>query len=301
MRDLDAERTTHLAAARLTVNHAKSLGRELTPTEQASTQEHLDAVDVLDTQIKGRKLVTSVTSLGSADYDDDTENGVGGIFTPEAKAGIATAIKTRTAYRTELVGMKAALTTGSLLPTLGTGVEGGLHPNAQFPLASLFANQPADGPTVRVLQDHRRHGEHRRRGSYETGFGRLVFGGRPALTKLVGLASYSDEMSEDADFLVATLQQELVAAVIAAENELVISTFAATSGVLTATGLGTTVIDMIADAISAQESISGMTPAAIIANPATVAIIRKAKASTGGSYMVDPLTSAPTALHGTQW
>ena len=66
-------------------------------------------------------------------------------------------------------------------------------------------------------------------------------------------------MQEDAPFLLATLQQELVAAVIAAQNKLVIDTFAATSGVLTATGVGATVIDMIADAISAQESISGTT------------------------------------------
>jgi HK97 family phage major capsid protein len=60
------------------------------------------------------------------------------------------------------------------------------------------------------------------------------------------------------------------------------------------------VVDLIADSIAGQEAISGNTPTAVIANPTTVATIRKAKASTAGTYLIDPLTSGPTSIHGVQ-
>lgn len=296
MRDLDAERTTHLSAARLTIDNAKSLRRDLTTTEQNSTQAHLDAVEKLDEQIKGRKLVTSVTSLGPADYSDD-DNGTAGIFTPEAKTGILHAVKTRTSYRTE-VASKAVLTSGTLLPTSGTYTEPGLHPNSQFPLISLFPNQPAEGPSQRFYRTTSGTAVITAEGVAKSDAGISFAAVDVLLSKIAGLANFSDEMQEDAPFLITTLQQELVAAVIAAQNKLVVDTFAATSGVLTATGVGTTIIDMIADAISAQESISGMTPSAIIANPSVIATIRKSKASTSGVYNTDVLSTAPSMLHG---
>jgi hypothetical protein len=47
-----------------------------------------------------------------------------------------------------------------------------------------------------------------------------------------------------------------------------------------------------------MESISGITPAAIIANPTVISAIRKSKASTSGVYNVDILSTTPSALHG---
>ncbi len=118
------------------------------------------------------------------------------------------------------------------------------------------------------------------------------------LSKMAGLGQYTDEMEADAAFLVAALEQELISACIAAENALVLSTFAGTSGILTATGATTAVVDLVAAAIASMEAISGITPVAFIAHPSVISTVRQAKASTAGSYMVDPLTSGPTMIHG---
>ena len=105
-------------------------------------------------------------------------------------------------------------------------------------------------------------------------------------------------MGEDAPYLVGHLQQELTHAVLAAENAAILATFNATSGVLTGTSTAATVIDLIADAIASAEALSGITPAVVVTTPAILATIRKAKASTAGSYLVDVLTAGPTTLHG---
>lgn len=295
--DLAQSRADHISAARSVVDGCKAANRDLTPTEQTTVQGHLDAVTDLDKQIKGRALVQSITSLGSAEADFHAERGTGGVFTAEAKTGILHAVKTRTSYRTE-VPSKAVLTSGTLLPTTGMRTEPGLHPTSQFPLAAIFPTQPADGPVMRYYRTTSGTAAVVAEGAAKPDAGVSFAAVDLALTKLACTANFSDEMQDDSGFLIATLQQELVAAVVAAQNKLVVDTFAATSGVLTATGAGTTIIDMIADAISAQESISGTTPSAIIANPATIAIIRKSKASTSGVYNTDVLSASPTRLHG---
>jgi hypothetical protein len=80
----------------------------------------------------------------------------------------------------------------------------------------------------------------------------------------------------------------------------VLDTFAATSGVLTGTGATTAVVDLVADAIASMESISGITPAAIVAHPTVVSSIRESKASTSVVYNVDILSTAPTMPHAVQ-
>ena len=287
------ERITHLEAAKAIVARCKSSGTDLSPDDQATVTRHLDGVKDLDKQIKGRDLVNSVIGLGNV---DDLANG-GKVFSEADAKGIAYAAKSRTSFRADL-NMKAALTSGGLLPTSGTFVEGGLHPNAQFPIASLFLNAPADGPVVRYYRTTAGTAAVVAEGALKPDAGVSFAGIDLALSKLACIAQYSTEMSEDAGFLIAFLQQELVAAVIAAENALVISTFAATSGILTATGAATAVIDLIADAVASEEAISGMTPAAILANPTVIATIRKSKASTSGVYNVDVLSNQPAMLHG---
>ena len=102
----------------------------------------------------------------------------------------------------------------------------------------------------------------------------------------------------DAPFIVSQVAAELQAAVAQAENARVLAAFAGTSGILTGTGTNATVVDAVADAISGQESISGLTPSAVIANPTVVATIRKSKASTAGTYMLDPTQPGPSTIFG---
>jgi HK97 family phage major capsid protein len=112
------------------------------------------------------------------------------------------------------------------------------------------------------------------------------------------LSQFTTELAEDAPFLVAHVQAELGMAIAQAENARILNTFNATSGIHTGTGATTAVVDVVADAIAAAEAFSGKTPTAVVAHPNVVAALRKAKASTAGSYMVDPTAPGPSTLHG---
>ena len=70
------------------------------------------------------------------------------------------------------------------------------------------------------------------------------------------------------------------------------------SGIQTATGTLATAIDVIATAIGSFEGMVGVTPTALLINPSNLATIRTQKASTGGSYFIDPLGNGPTTIHG---
>lgn len=118
------------------------------------------------------------------------------------------------------------------------------------------------------------------------------------LIKLATRFSLTDELSEDAPFLVREIQQSVLRAVLVRENQLVIDTINATSGVLTGTGASGTLLDIIATEIGEAEAINGQTPTALILNPTNLSTVRTAKASTGGSYFLDPVAAGPVTVHG---
>jgi HK97 family phage major capsid protein len=296
MLDLNADRKKTLGHARQIVDSAKAANRDLTAAESATVEADLARVKELDRQIAGRNMVKSVMSLDGGHWDDDNPEGNGDLFSASAKAGIVQAVKTRTAFRTD-VDVKAALTSGTLLPTGGQGVEAGLYPNL-FPISTLFRSEAASGPTVRYYRMGAGTAAVVPEGTLKPDAGVTITPVDVAIEKIATTARFSDEMADDAPFLLAYLQAELAAAVATRENQEVLDTFAATSGVLTGTGAAADVVDLVADAIAGQEAISGSTPTAVIANPTTVATIRKAKASTAGTYVLDPLTAGPTSIHG---
>ena len=253
-----AERRTTIERAKSIVDGATNQGRELTAAESADVEAAIAMVHQLDARGKGGDLARKVLSLGGHDQVHDPEKG-GGLFSAEAKAGIVYAAKTRTAFRTDL-DSKALLTTGAMLPPSGTDVEPGLHPNAQFPISSLFPNQPAEGPVQRYYRTTSGTAAVVAEGGLKPDAGVVFTPVDLALSKLACTANFSDEMATDAAHLVDYLSLELQAAVAAAENKLILDTFGATSGVLTATGALTTVVDLVADAIASMEAISGITP-----------------------------------------
>jgi HK97 family phage major capsid protein len=298
MAALKAERSTVLANCKNLLARVKAAGRDLDQAEVAACESGHSRIAAIDTELaaQGKPMVAAVMSLTSSD-DFDHEGRPRSIFSDEAKAGIMHAVKSRTAFRTDL-HMKAAMTTGGLLPTIGTNVEGGLHPNSQFPLASLFPSQPADGPSVRYYRTTAGTAAVVAESALKPSAGVVFTAVDLLLTKLACIAQFSDEMQEDAPFLLKYLAQELTSAVLAAENALIVSTFVATSGVLTDTAAAAAVVDLVAAGLGAQEAVSGVTPSAIIANPVTIATIRQSKASTSGVYNLDPLSSSPSMLHG---
>src|SRR4051794_5319644 len=199
--DLAAERSETLAHARRVVDAAKGLHRDLTDREQDQLTADLARVRELDGQLKGRAMVNSVMALGGPSGDPGL--GTTSVFSDEAKAGFLHATKTRTTYRTE-VDAKAALTTGSMLPTSGEGVSPGLHPGA-FPLSSLFANEAANGPVVRYYRMGSGTAAVVAEGALKADAGISITPVDLTLEKLAATAQFSDEMSEDASFLVGYL------------------------------------------------------------------------------------------------
>jgi HK97 family phage major capsid protein len=291
---LTAERESTLATARAVVDRAKNANRELTSAEADEVQSAVNRVHELDRRAKSSSIVKQVMALGtSTDLDPEAP----GLFSSEAKAGIVHATKTRTTYRTQ-VDAKAALVTNTMLPTSGQAAVGGLHPGGAFPLSSLFANQQADGPVVRYYRMGAGTAAVVTEGAAKPDAGVTITAVDLSLEKLATTAQFSDEMGEDAPFLVNFLAAELQAAVATAENSRILNTFTTTSGILTDTGALADVVDEVADVIAAQEAMSGKTPTAVIAHPNVVAAIRKSKASTAGSYVIDPTAPGPSSLHG---
>lgn len=256
------------------------------------------AAELTAEQQKGRDLVNRVLALPKDAFGEPirpSDDPARGLFDEQAKAGIVHAIKTRTPYRVET---KATLTVGSLLPSSGSYVVGGLHPIGMFPLATLFRAEPALGPVQRYYRMGAGTAAIVAEGALKPDAGISITGVDLAISKIAATTQFTDEMTDDAPYLVQWLGQELTAAVIDAENTAILDTFAATSGVLTGTGAAATVVDLVADAIAGQEAVSGLTPSAVVAHPNVIADIRQAKASTSGDYVIDPTAPGPSSLHG---
>src|SRR6188768_4437503 len=142
------ERTNLLAHARSIVDGAKNADRDLTSTEVEQVEADIAKIKALDAGSKSGDLVRRVMSLVGPARDPEQGSQ---LFSEDAKQGLVRAAKTRTAYRTE-VDAKAALTTGGMLPTAGTGVSPGLYPTGAFPLSSLFGSEAAPGPVIRYYR-----------------------------------------------------------------------------------------------------------------------------------------------------
>jgi HK97 family phage major capsid protein len=291
------ERKNNLAAARAVVDTAMAESRPLTPAEAAQVQAQIERVKELDAQAKSSELARRVLAMGANQPVDDDGAPITGPFSAEAKAGIIHAAKTRTNYRTQ-VDAKAALTTNTMLPPSGTTGVPGLYAGGAFPLSSLFTQEQAEGPVVRYYRMGAGTAGVVAEGAPKPDAGVSITSVDLALEKLACTAQFSDEMADDAPYLVNYLAAELQAAVATAENARILNTFGSTSGILTASGATADAPDVIADAIAGQEAISGKTPTAVVANPSVIAAIRKSKASTSGTYVLDVTAPGPSTLHG---
>lgn len=119
-----------------------------------------------------------------------------------------------------------------------------------------------------------------------------------ALVKLAATFKYSDELDADAQFLVKEIGSAVLRAILAKENEQILAAWGAADGLLTFAGTPDAAIDAVAAAIGQSESFNGVSPTTLVAHPTDVAAMRTAKASTSGTYHVDPLTAGPSSLFG---
>lgn len=302
------ERQALLDEARQVVEKVKAEHRDLTTAETVEVDRAFATVKAWDEESRKSReqfdawlAATSHTS-GDMFIDDDRH----GLFTDSEKAAFVHAIRSKTSFSATVPltsrRLKAPMDTGALeLPGVGTSVVANPDPKSTIALRDLLTPAVAGGPTVRYYTIG------------EPGVGDVAIvaeGGlkpeaevayAPVDAELVKLATrftITDELREDAGFLLTEIQSSVLRAVLARENKLIVDTIAATSGILTGTGAAATLLDILADEIGASEAINGQTPTALVLNPSNLASVRIAKASTGGSYFIDPLAAGPTMIHG---
>ena len=290
------ERVEQVANAKNTVAKATAANRDLTPTEANTVDQSLDRVKQIDKQVAGREMVNSVMSLGSAEDDPDRP----GLFTEFDKSGIVQAIKSRTAFRTT-VPSKALIGETGLLPTSGTGVVPGLHPGTMFALAALFATEPASGPSIRYYVMDNAAAAVVGEGGIKPDAGLAITPADAALIKLATVSTISDELQADAPYLISAIAQELQSAVTVAENNHVIATLTAASGVLTDTSTEAELLDVFADQIAAQTSLHGVVPSAIVVAPSVLSSLRKARGVPTGNYLIARCPQHQRRFTGCRW
>lgn len=290
------DRAASLAAANQIIESAKSQGRDLTSTEAQQVEDTITQVRDYDARAKSTPW-QQIKALSRIDDNAVADPDRRGLFTAEAKTGITHAFKSRTAYRTE-IDVKAALTGGSLLPTSGTGVVPGLYPSSVVALAGLFPNEPAAGPSQRYYTFGGAAAAVVAEGTEKPDANLAITPHDAVLVKLAVVQSITTELEMDAPFVINQIGQELLRAVAVAENAHIVGAWGAAVGIDTDTSTDAQLLDKIADSIAAQTAASGSPPSAVVLHPAVLSTLRKARGTLNDAYTIDPLSAAPTAVHG---
>lgn len=292
--NLKEQRKSKYDAAQALVDGAKG---DLTAAEKSTFDGLVSEVKALDERI-GRATKAQATFADLARLGDDEEAPPAGgreLFTREQKDGIVTAVKSRTAYRAE-VGRKAL--TGASVPVAVGAVSPGVYPSGTTGLAELFPSETIQAPSVRYYRFNTSTAGVVLEGALKPDSGVAVTPVDLTLDKLASVAKFSDEFSDDAPYLLQHVSDELIRAVVTVENQQILAALAGASGVLLKSGLYADAVDVYADAISGTEVANGVAPSVIVLDPTTLGVIRKSKASTAGSYHLDPTTASPSSLHG---
>ena len=300
-----AERAELLGRIDARIKSAQDTGRELTKSEETETEAELGRVKEIDRWQKEAKAADSLmASLGrgySAGTGYDREAGRGtGYDAEQVKTGLVSALRQKSSYGFNMPFVKAAVTAGGLsLPSAGTQTYEAPPGTTAVALRDLLDLQITDSGNIRYyVLDAGNGADVVPEGGLKP---ELTAGITPVdknLDKIAVRFTYTDELAEDANFLVAYINREATRSVLLRENQLIADALEAVAGSMTGTGAKGDVIDVIAAAIGAAEATNGITPTRIIANPIDVADIRTLKASGSGEYAIDPLSSAPAGVHG---
>lgn len=117
-----------------------------------------------------------------------------------------------------------------------------------------------------------------------------------AMTKIATFTKLTLELIDDYNAFVQAIGMELTRAVVAEENAEMVSTLLS-AALRAQANTGADGIDATGQAIATLMG-QGITPDAIVMSPGRLAAIRAVKATTGGDYVIDPQTAAPSGLHG---
>lgn len=299
--NIKQQREAALKAARsILFNPDGSTRTNLDAQEVKRANEHMAEVKRLDEHIKQAAAADALMARleGHGVDPDGTDRAAGGLTA--VKDGLAAAVRAKSSYAFNMPFKKEAAAAGPLnLPAQGTDTSQAPIGAAAVALRDLLTLQGVDHGHVRYY-------------TITAGSGADVvpeLGLKPelntavtphdkALKKLAVRFSYSDELAEDAGFLVSFIQAEAMRAVLLRENALVVDALDAATGVLTSDGSAAEAVDVIAGAIGAAQATNGLTPARLVVNPLDLAAIRTLKAAGSGEYAIDPLSAATTSVHG---
>lgn len=219
--NLHEQRLAALKSARDIVDGAKAAARDLTNDEQAQVEEHLANVKSLDNAIKGKALVDSVVSLGTA--EDTTEGdgaapaakSLGEHFAKAVGAEQFARLKSISGYTVAAPEWQAKANTDTfnttgipsvLLTDVDTNFVRTFRPGPV--VADLLSSGTVSGNAVTYFQE----------GAFEGDFATVAEGGQKpqvhlgdptpvtdALKKIAAWWDTSDEMVEDLPFMVSEI------------------------------------------------------------------------------------------------
>ncbi|MEU4449886.1 phage major capsid protein [Nocardioides sp. NPDC023903] len=307
------------------VSKALDEGRGLTKAEQ----ETIDLIKDLADQIKAEADSLAVADAEDAKARDERRaksaetaraldrlgkgatlgtdgQPIGGLFSAKQRDDLIRAVKSKTpiGLDTTLTNahFKAAATVGALnLPGFGSDVvtapEGravvslrdymDVTTNATSPVRWYSLSNPADASVAIVPEGGLKPESSLDPDDHDD-----------PLIKIATWFGVTDELAEDAPFMVAAIQNTIVRAVMVKENRYVLDRVDATSGILTGTTTADGLIDTLAAQIATSEALTGESPQVLLMNPTQVGAIRQQKMQTSGIYVSDPLGPGPTSIHG---
>lgn len=302
MTTLTEQRRDLVKSAQDIINAAQKAGRELSQDELDQLKSKNEQIDRLNERIerhhKSQRTMDRLSALGgdgmtAADLDADADG-----FDPEyVKQGLHSALRKKSNYGFNLP-RKAMLSTELALPTLGQNASDVPLGTAAVALADLMQPQLATGPVVRYYRMGAGSAAVVPEGELKPDAGISVEPVDASLSKIATTFGFSDELSEDAGWLIDHIRREALRAVLVRENALIVTELDDAEGVLASTGAKAQAIDVLAGAIAATQATNGQTPTNIVANPLDVAEIRISKAESSGTYHVDPLGAGPSTVHG---
>ncbi|MGV0110534.1 phage major capsid protein [Arthrobacter sp. CP30] len=299
-----AERAELLRKAQTIIDGAKASNRDFTATEEKQVEGYFTEIEKIDEWAAAAKksdaTMARLTAFGGEGPGDrERHNGLGFDAT-EVKNGLSLALRQKSSYGFNMPFRKEAITSASVSQeAIGNTVVNVPPGSSATALRELFDQQTTANANIKY---------------YVMGQGsgaaivpegglkpELSFDLEPkelSLDKIAVRFTYTDELSQDATFLISYILKEATRSVLLEENRLVLAKLSAAAGALTSTGAKAQAIDTIAGAIGAAEASNGLSPTRIIANPLDIAAIRTLKSTGSGEYTMDPLSGTPSSVHG---
>jgi len=311
--NLKAQREAALKAARDLAEQVKADGRGFTPEEQAQVEAYIAKADELATAIKSQERSDELLSqLGSFDAPeqvkaarDVAEHFVKSGAWEQMKSGVRSGARFSVGSPEFKAATDPTLTTGITIPaSYGPVVETKYR---ALTVADLLASGTLSGNSLTywtqgaLTGDVTSVAEGGLKPSLNFAFGQVT----ETLTKLAGVTKVSDEMTEDADFLVSVIRSQLIQRLALVEEDQLLNgngTAPNLRGLLNRVGIQTYATTATASAkkwmdglFHAQQMVrtgSYLNPDGIIVNPADYEYMRLGVDGQQQYYGGGPFTGA---------